>query len=151
MWHAETVRCTVWTQRKEYVLTSVCRDFCMELTEAWMEMVAYPAELTFVLLLQCSYQTYILFLCWFLFSDEQWELHLLFATNSFSCLLPCQIYLKEFLVQWKKCYKKAAIYKKHFYESFWRLFLFFLWMNSSFWNVSSFWIGTKSENLYEGI
>lgn len=72
----------------------------------------YPAELPFVLLFQCSNQTYTLFLCWFLFSDEQWELHLLFATNSFSCLQPCQIYLKEFLEQWKKCYKKAAIYKK---------------------------------------
>lgn len=56
-----------------------------------------PADLAFVLLLQCSYQTYTLCLCWFLFSDEQWELHLLFVTNSFSCLLPCQIYLKEFL------------------------------------------------------
>lgn len=75
----------------------------------------YPAELAFVLLLQWLYQTYIPFLCWFLFSHEQWELHLLFATNSFSCLLPCQIYLKEFLEQWKKCYKKAAIYKKPFY------------------------------------
>lgn len=75
----------------------------------------YPAELAFVLLLQCSYQTYTLIVCWFLFSDEQWELHLLFVTNSFSCLLPCQIYLKEFLEQWKKCYKKAAIYEKSFY------------------------------------
>lgn len=95
-----------------------------------MEMVAYPAELTFVLLLQCSYQTYILFLYWFLFSDEQWELHLLFATNSLSCLLPCQIYLKEFLEQWEKCYKKAAIYKKHFLsELFEGLFFFFFPMN----------------------
>lgn len=74
----------------------------------------YPAELAFVLLLQCSYQTYTVSLL-FLFSDEQWELHLLFVTNSFSSVLPCQIYLKEFLEQWKKCYKKAAIYKKPFY------------------------------------
>lgn len=68
----------------------------------------YPAELAFVLLLQSSYQTYTVFLWWFLFSDEQWELHLLFVTNSFSCLLPCQIYLKEFLEQWKKMLQEGC-------------------------------------------
>lgn len=109
----------------------------------------YPAELAFVLLLQCSYQTYTLFLCCFSSQMNSGSCTYYLLPILFPVCCPVRFTWKNFWSSGKNVTRRLPFIRSLFIRVFWRLF--FSWMISSFWNVFSFWIGAKSENSYEGI